>query len=141
MGVLDDRPDHPFVVAAGDFNTSWELSRSWEDRALVSGGAAPEGETALVVFPGRTTAQGTFRPGAVWDPWETVQDPAGSYFYQGTWDRLDHMFVSTASLRCPDWRVRAFTVRAFAPKPTAYGPRSPDGVSDHFPLVLTLERR
>jgi endonuclease/exonuclease/phosphatase family metal-dependent hydrolase len=141
IAALDGRPDHPFVVAAGDFNTSLELSRPWPVRAMVSGGAAPDGEAALVVYPSRSSAQRAFRPGAVWDPWETVTEPGGSYFYQGAWDRLDHVFVSTASLRCPDWRVGAFLVRAYAPRPLAWGLRTPEGVSDHFPLVLTLERR
>jgi hypothetical protein len=141
IAVLDARPDHPLVLAAGDFNTSLELSRPWDDHALASGPSAVAGETALVVYPGRGAARASSRLGAVWDPWETVSDPAGSYLYQGTWDRLDHVFVSAASLRCPDWSVASFAVKAYAPKPLAYGPRTPDGVSDHFPLVLTLVRR
>jgi endonuclease/exonuclease/phosphatase family metal-dependent hydrolase len=138
---LEARVDRPFVVALGDFNTSLELSRVWSDRAIVSGGAADPSTDGLVVFPGRAAAEETRLPGAVWDPWETVTDPPGSYYYQGDWNRLDHTFVATSSLRLADWAFSSFRVVAYAPQPQAYGPRTPNGVSDHFPLVLTLERR
>jgi len=141
VAALESRPDVPFVVAVGDFNTSLELSRVWSDRALVSGGAAEESTDALVVFPGREAAQKTRLPGALWDPWETVSDPPGSYYYRGDWNRLDHAFVAASSLRLADWAFSSFRAVAFAPHPEAYGPRTPKGVSDHFPLVLTLERR
>jgi endonuclease/exonuclease/phosphatase family metal-dependent hydrolase len=141
VAALEAREDRPFVVAVGDFNTSLELSRSWPDRALVSGGAAAETTDALVVFPGRAAALETRLPGALWDPWETVSDPPGSYFYHGDWNRLDHAFVAASSLRHSDWAFSSFRVAAFAAQPQPYGPRTPNGISDHFPLVLTLVRR
>jgi len=141
IAALEARDDRPFVVALGDFNTSLELSRSWPDKALVSGGTAQSGSDGLVVFPGRSSAAQTRLPGAVWDPWETVADPPGSYFYQGDWNRLDHAFVAASSLRLGDWVFASFRVVDYAPRPVAYGPQNPSGVSDHFPLVLTLERR
>jgi endonuclease/exonuclease/phosphatase family metal-dependent hydrolase len=137
---LEARADRPLLVAVGDFNTSLELSRSLADRALVSGGVAGQDEVGLVVFPGRASAAATRLPGAVWDPWETVADPRGSYFYQGGWDRLDHVFVAASSLRLSDWTFESFRVAAYAPRPQAYGIRTPEGISDHFPLVLTLTR-
>jgi endonuclease/exonuclease/phosphatase family metal-dependent hydrolase len=138
---LEVRADHPFVVALGDFNTSLELSRPWDRRSMVSGGSADADERGLIVFPGRAAAAESHRPGAVWDPWETVDDPPGTYYYHGDWNRLDHAFVTSASLRLGDWGVESFRVVAYAPKPLAFGPTEPDGVSDHFPVVLTLERR
>ncbi len=138
---LDAREDHPFVVAVGDFNTSLELSRPWPERALVSGGVAAASEAALVVFPGRTAAARSSRPGAVWDPWETVSTPAGSYYYQGDWDRLDHTFVAVSSLKASDWGFESFRVADYAARPQAYGVQNPNGISDHFPLVLTLARK
>lgn len=139
--ALEERADRPFVVAVGDFNTSLELSRPWSNRALVSGGGATETTPGLVVFAGRTAAEKTRVSGAVWDPWESVDDPPGSYFYQNSWSRLDHTFVAASSLRLPDWAVSRFQVVAYASRPVAYSLRTPQGVSDHFPLVLTLERR
>ena len=137
---LEARSDHPLVVVVGDFNTSLELSRSWPNRAMVSGGVAQDDELGLVVFPGRKTATASRLAGAVWDPWETVSDPPGSYFYQGDWDRLDHAFIAASSLRLSDWVFDSFRVAAYAPRPVAYGVKTPDGISDHFPLVLTLVR-
>jgi endonuclease/exonuclease/phosphatase family metal-dependent hydrolase len=141
---LEERPDHPFVVAVGDFNTSLELSRSHPDRAMVSGGVADADDLGLAVFPGRSAAESSARAhalrGAVWDPWETVTSPPGSYWYRGDWDRLDHAFIAVSSLLLGDWRFSAFQVVAYSSIPRAYGPRSRDGVSDHFPAVLTLVR-
>jgi len=139
--VLEERPERPVVVAVGDFNTSLELSRAWADKALVSGGTADATSDGLVVFAGRGSAVKSRIPGAMWDPWETVADPPGSYFYQNDWNRLDHALVAASSLRLPDWSVESCRVVAYAPRPQAYGPRTPNGVSDHFPLVLVLERK
>ena len=144
IAVLEERGDRPFVVALGDFNTSLELSRPYGDRAMVSGGVADRDDSGLAVFPGRTAAEDSARShalrGAVWDPWETVSTPPGSYWYQGDWNKLDHALVAVSSLVLGDWKFSSFRVVAYAPTPRAYGPRSPDGVSDHFPAVLTLSR-
>jgi endonuclease/exonuclease/phosphatase family metal-dependent hydrolase len=141
VAELEARTDRPFVVAVGDFNTSVELSRPWPDRALASAGSAEGGTDALLVFSRRDAADASRQPGAVWDPWETAADPPGSYYYQGEWNRLDHTFVAASSLRLADWAFAGFQAVAYAPRPLAYGPRTPKGISDHFPLVLTLERR
>ena len=141
IAALEARADRPFVVALGDFNTSLELSRNRSDRALIPGGAFEGSEPGLVVFSSRTAASRSRWPGAVWDPWETVTDPPGTYLYQGDWNKLDHAFLAVTSLCLSDWAFDGFRVVAFAPTPQAYGPRTPGGVSDHFPVVLTLVRR
>jgi len=141
IATLEARVDLPLIVALGDFNTSLELSRTRPDRALVSAGTFVGVESGLVVFSGRAEAQKSRLSGAVWDPWETVTDPPGSYFYQGDWNRLDHAFLATSSLRLGDWTFESFRVAAFGPTPLAFGVRTPNGVSDHFPLVLNLKRR
>ncbi len=144
IAVLEKRSDRPFVIALGDFNTSLELSRSLSYRSMISGGVAQPDDEGLAVFPGRTSAEDSGRsgllPGAVWDPWETVASPPGSYWYHGDWDKLDHMFVAALSLSLADWRFSSFQVVAYATTPKAYGPQSRDGVSDHFPVVMTLVR-
>jgi len=141
LTALDNRADRPLVIALGDFNTSLELSKVWEDRALLSGTSEPNPDSGLVVFTSRFSAEKTERAGAVWEPWTTVSEPKGSYLYQGGWDRLDHIFITLASLRLADWQFASFQADAYAPEPQAYGPRTPDGVSDHFPLVMTLVRK
>lgn len=137
---LEARGDLPFIVALGDFNTSLELSRGHPERALVPASLArPEG--GLPVFSTRASALRVPVEGAVWDPWETVEEPRGSYLYRGVWNRLDHAFVAVSSLGLTDWQVERFCVEAYAPEPQAYGARTPRGVSDHFPIVLSLSRR
>jgi hypothetical protein len=142
--TLERRLDRPFVIALGDFNTSLELSRLLPDRSMVSGGAVRPEDEGLPVFPGRASAEEAGRsgrlPGAVWDPWETVSYPPGSYWYRGEWDKLDHTFIAASSLTLGDWRFSSFQVAAYAPTPRAYGVQDRDGVSDHFPAVLTLVR-
>jgi len=138
---LDNRPDHPFVVALGDFNTSLELSRPWQNKSLVSAASADPDAEGLLVFASRKNAAASYRAGAVWDPWETVEDPRGTYCYQGDWNRLDHAFVTVASLRLGGWIFSSFRVIAYAPRPLAFGVKTPDGVSDHFPVVVTLVRQ
>jgi endonuclease/exonuclease/phosphatase family metal-dependent hydrolase len=144
IASLERRQDRPYVLALGDFNTSLELSRALPNRSMISGGVAEPADEGLTVFPGRASAEAAGRsgalPGAVWDPWETVASPPGSYWYRGDWDRLDHVFVAASSLTLADWRFSSFQVVAYAPTPRAYGPQSRDGVSDHFPAVLTLVR-
>jgi len=139
IAELEARRDHPVVVALGDFNTSLDQSRPFPDPALVPGSRGDE-DSGLVVWSTRRSALGSRVPGAVWDPWETQTDPPGSYFYHGDWTKLDHIFVAASSLKATDWAVTRFRAVAYAPKPLPYSPASPQGVSDHFPLVLTLER-
>lgn len=140
MAVLDVRPDGPLVLAVGDFNTSLELSRPWDDRALASAGAAGEDPGCLVVYPGRKAASASSRPGAVWDPWETVTNPPGSYLYRGVWNRLDHIFITVRSLRRPGWEFAAFEVAVTGAEPPAWSFQHPDGISDHFPVAATFLR-
>lgn len=138
--VLEDRPDRPWILALGDFNTSLELSRSRPDRALVPALSATANDLGLPVFAHRDDVSSVV-PRAVWDPWETVSIPPGSYVYQGDWDRLDHAFVAVSSLRLSDWVFDSFQVVAYAETPQPWSVRTPQGISDHFPLVVSLRRR
>lgn len=75
--------------------------------------------------------------------------PEGSYWYNGNWEAIDHVFVPQG---CIDeggegWKVGSFTVVAEAPvagedfKPNRYEVFSGKGCSDHLPLVMSLEKR
>ena len=121
---LQEREDQPLVLAVGDFNTSIELSRPWPNPSL-SGSL----EKTVIGSVNLT------------DPWKLAGEPHGSYFYRGQWNALDHMFVLSSSLLTGDWVASDFHPVRYAPKPLAWGPRTRDGVSDHFPLLLVLRRR
>jgi len=138
LEALEARADRPLAVAAGDFNTSPELSRSRPDRAMAA--ASSEDPGALLVFSSLDAARKAPRPGAVYDPWDRETAVPGSYVYRGDWDRLDHLFVAAGALNGSGWTVESFRAAAYAPEPRPYGPARPDGVSDHFPVVLTLSR-
>lgn len=140
---LDARTDHPLIVAVGDFNTSLELSRVWDDASLISGNSV-EGHAlpahGLVVFSAQTDARTCLVPGVLWDPWQGGSAPEGSYLYQGQWSRLDHAFIAASGLRLADWKFQEFRAFDFAATPRAWSPRTPDGVSDHFPVVVRFGR-
>jgi len=140
IGDLDVRDDRPFVVAVGDFNTSLTLSQRLEHRSMVSFTSTIPSEGALRIFGHAEDAQKASLPGTVWDPWSEVTTPPGSYWYHDQWDRLDHEFLSGPSLSLRDWHFGQFDVHAFAAQPVPFGVQAPKGISDHFPLVLTLVR-
>ncbi|MEI8095596.1 MAG: endonuclease/exonuclease/phosphatase family protein [Spirochaetales bacterium] len=124
LGELQNREDHPLVLAVGDFNTSVDLSRPWPQPSM-------KGSFERTLIGGVELT----------DPWPQAGEPRGSYFYHGDWNALDHMFVLASSLLAGDWAAENFHPVRFAPQPLPWGPRTRNGVSDHFPLLLTLVRR
>ena len=83
----------------------------------------------------------------------------GSYYYQGAWNLIDHLFVSPnivsggASLRADaeSWQIfdaqfllepyEHFGTKVHRPSRTYLGPHYHGGVSDHLPIVLSMELR
>jgi endonuclease/exonuclease/phosphatase family metal-dependent hydrolase len=84
------------------------------------------------------------------------KDIEGTYFFQGEWELIDHIFVSgnmmsKAPLRVKEkgWHIldipfllekrKAKGFKDMIPKRTYKGPHYNGGVSDHLPIVLHLE--
>ncbi len=71
-------------------------------------------------------------------PWE------GSYFYNGEWERIDHVLANAALFDGISWEIGAFAVLDSSPfidsdgRPVAYNPRTRYGLSDHLPLMIEL---
>lgn len=71
---------------------------------------------------------------------------SGTYKYQGAWNSLDHIFLSTAAQqqveRCfiydAAWLLEEDNQGGYKPFRTYLGPKYHDGVSDHLPIVLEL---
>lgn len=71
---------------------------------------------------------------------------SGTYKYQGAWNSLDHIFLSTAAQqqveRCfiydAAWLLEEDNQGGYKPFRTYLGPKYHDGVSDHLPIVLQL---
>ncbi|MFO8063210.1 MAG: endonuclease/exonuclease/phosphatase family protein [Spirochaetota bacterium] len=122
-------------------------------------GAAVDGTAAAGAAAGGADAAATQTAGAdaaapvLYSPWSEKHAP-GSYFFRSRWRRLDHTLVSGALFDARGFSFSSFTVvrPAFAvtadgrpkpsPRPGAEGwDTAPgEGYSDHFPVLLTLER-
>ena len=72
---------------------------------------------------------------------------SGTYKYQGAWNSLDHIFLSTGVQqqveRCfiydAAWLLEEDNQGGYKPFRTYLGPKYHDGVSDHLPIVLQLK--
>ena len=72
---------------------------------------------------------------------------SGTYKYQGVWNSLDHIFLSTAAQhqveRCfiydAAWLLEDDNQGGYKPFRTYLGPKYHEGISDHLPVVLQLK--
>jgi hypothetical protein len=76
----------------------------------------------------------------------------GTYKYQGEWNTIDHILYSKRSFNKGNYRLRQSIVNlpflieddtsysGAKPKRTYLGPRYLGGVSDHLPIILTIEK-
>ncbi|MDR0375404.1 MAG: endonuclease/exonuclease/phosphatase family protein [Treponema sp.] len=84
--------------------------------------------------------------GIFYTPWETELEK-GSYFYGGGWESIDHLLLSDAFFDSRGWDFKNATVIDAEPfvnskgEPNSYNTRTGSGLSDHLPLVLTLENK
>jgi endonuclease/exonuclease/phosphatase family metal-dependent hydrolase len=82
-----------------------------------------------------------------WTPWGTELDEeaAGSYYYRGAWESIDHFFLSGAFFDGSAWDYGGVKVLKGAPwtgsggAPQSFNPQTGNGLSDHLPLLLTLK--
>jgi endonuclease/exonuclease/phosphatase family metal-dependent hydrolase len=71
----------------------------------------------------------------------------GSYYYRNNWETIDHFLVSKQFFNTPGWEYEKTEIINFPPFanangiPVPYNVRSGLGLSDHLPLVLTLNMR
>jgi len=118
-------PDDHYVFAAGDFNTT-----SDEDKL--------QGMLERFVRPFWTAAH------------EMCLDCQGSYYYASddSWSFLDMILFSPARGEKTTWQIRADSVQianrtaaqvTVAGKPARFRLPQGSGVSDHWPLVLSIE--
>ena len=121
-------PDDHYVFAAGDFNTS---STEDEQTGLLQRYAKPHWTIAHELGCG---------------------DCKGTNYYarNDVWSFLDMILYSPASGKNATWQIRANSVQVAnqtpaqvtpAGTPLRHDPSTRVGVSDHWPIVLTLEHR
>ncbi len=76
-------------------------------------------------------------------PWKNELEN-GSYFYRGSWETIDHFLLRPSLFDGLDWDFVSCRVVNMYPfikdseNPAAYNPRTGQGLSDHFPLLLTI---
>jgi endonuclease/exonuclease/phosphatase family metal-dependent hydrolase len=91
---------------------------------------------AAVYFPSGVTI--------LYSPWGQELEN-GSYYYQNTWETIDHFLLSEALFDGSGWEFEACEAVAQPPftnsrgLPNGYNPRTGSGLSDHIPLLLTLK--
>lgn len=123
--LRDDLPAEHLAFAAGDFNTT-------------SSEMAAERTLDRFVRPAWQVVH------------ESCEDCRGTYFYgrDGTWSFLDMILFSPSRGKKATWGIRADSVRIlneYPPQVTAegtpnrYRSATRTGVSDHWPLVVTIE--
>ncbi len=119
--------DQALVFAAGDFNTT---STEDDREKLLDKHVRTEWEVAH----------------------DTCQACPGTYYYapEDNWSFLDMILVAGTKGPAASWRIRPGSVqlanaldsqRTQDGKPARYRPESKEGASDHWPLILTLERK
>lgn len=119
------------VVLCGDFN---------QDALEFFCDFGGIGQTANTVFRGAgTDGVNLVR---LYSPWFTqsgaFSTKIGSYFYQGKWERIDHIFSGGSA------KIEMFSPRAEEPwadsdgKPIPYKIYNGNGYSDHLPLMCTV---
>jgi endonuclease/exonuclease/phosphatase family metal-dependent hydrolase len=80
----------------------------------------------------------------LYSPWGQEME-SGSYYYQNEWETIDHFLLSESFFDGWGWEFDSSYVVKQLPFtnvkgiPNSYNPRTGSGLSDHFPLILTLK--
>jgi len=80
---------------------------------------------------------------ALYSPWNDELNK-GSYYYKNDWETIDHFLLSDTLFTGSGWDYESSLVVNHAPFssmndiPASYLPRNGRGLSDHFPLLLSL---
>ncbi len=122
VGELRQSEPGTLVLAAGDCNMNWEESQS-----------SPFLTDCWPEYLARLS-----------DGME--QGPSGSYYYDGKWETIDRVFLSSDPGGRTGYRNARFTVLSEAPLtgssglPARFELYSGAGYSDHLPLLLQMQR-
>ena len=122
----------PALVLCGDFNQdAKEFVTSFDGNT-----------NGNVIFRGIDITTGALSTVKVHSPWFTqngsFSTKNGSYYYQGEWERIDHIFSAGNA------RLAAFSPRAESPwadtdgRPVSYRIYNGEGYSDHLPVMCTV---
>jgi hypothetical protein len=81
---------------------------------------------------------------ALYSPWFDFSGSQGSYHYKDDWETIDQFLLNRALFDKQGWEYESFTTVSEPPFaktggiPRPYNPKTGNGLSDHLPIVLTL---
>ena len=146
--ALKDEEPAACVLLAGDLNECWDeyerIDRAYQTALLPMGAQAAHPGRSLfltgdVAFPEISSA------GVVlYSPWMSSEPNAGSYFYQGGWETIDHLllgpgFFDGVKLEYDGFSVvRPGFILTAEGYPLSWNSERESGYSDHLPILLTL---
>lgn len=144
--ILEEDPSRAIIVG-GDLNTDIDEScilSGPSGRALIRQGE--QGWQQTIALSGvRSQLVGH----SLYDHWLDASsgELEGSYEYRGKWYRFDHLCASRSLFDGSDlevlrvWTCRDESLRNLSGFPLAYDPYRREGVSDHLPILMTLQVR
>ncbi|GHV94582.1 endonuclease [Spirochaetia bacterium] len=80
----------------------------------------------------------------LYSPWNN-ELKNGSYYYKNNWETIDHFLLSGQLFTKTGWEFSGCAVIDYPPftnsngHPVSYNPRTGSGMSDHLPLLLSLQ--
>ncbi len=120
-------PDDAYCVKLSNVNVEGQ-----KDFFVITGNKPP----LSVNFPQETIT--------LFSPWMSdLQN--GSYFYKHNWETIDHFLISGHFFDNSGWEYEKVMIGNFEPfagasgTPTPYNTKTGVGLSDHFPLILTIK--
>jgi len=138
------------IVAAGDLNEQIEeFERSGRCYPTALGQKGGTGTILVLPIPASSSAEnqaGSEGALTLLSPWFDVEQ-GGSYWYNGEWERIDHVLMTPGLLDGEGFDYAAFSVVSLpfmlseGGTPLVWSSRTGRGYSDHLPLLLTLERK
>ncbi|MDR2619268.1 MAG: endonuclease/exonuclease/phosphatase family protein [Treponema sp.] len=153
--IREEDPETP-VIVMGDLNENYDEFYRFagtavrallpDDPVAAELAAKENGAWDFLVLSGEKPPRSRFFPSvpALYSPWEN-ELANGSFFYKNNWETIDHFLLSDGLFDGKDWEFSDCQVLDQPPfagasgRPAPYLPRNGLGLTDHLPLLLTLE--
>jgi endonuclease/exonuclease/phosphatase family metal-dependent hydrolase len=140
-------PDSPEAAKVTGYASAPEDEDGEGENAVKDDPGTPAPQDFLVLSTEKPPYSSFFSgvDGVFYTPWETELEK-GSYYYNGDWESIDHFLLSEAFFDSAGWEFKDAAVIDAEPfvnskgEPNTYNTRTGSGLSDHLPLLLTLEK-
>ena len=154
--IKENEPDIGFIVA-GDLNENYDEFYRQGSKAIsalvpddpycvkLSNANGGEQKDFFIITGSKPPLSVNFPQEAIvlFSPWMSdLQN--GSYYYKHNWETIDHFLISGHFFDNSDWEYEKVIIGNFEPFanssgiPIPYNAKTGAGLSDHFPLILTI---